>query len=116
MMSPPQAAAVIVAAGRGERLGATIPKAFVAVAGVPMLLHAARRVALSPEVGRIVVVVGALDVDRARVLLMQHGVRNVTAVVTGGAHRLVSVFAGLSLLGAAPVAVGPCRASTCTPP
>jgi len=104
-MSPPQAAAVIVAAGRGERLGATIPKAFVAVAGVPMLLHAARRVALSPEVGRIVVVVGALDVDRARVLLMQHGVRNVTAVVPGGAHRQDSVFAGLSHLGEAPVAV-----------
>src|SRR5256885_597013 len=36
MMSPPQAAAVIVAAGRGERLGATIPKAVVAGApGVP---------------------------------------------------------------------------------
>ena len=105
MMSPPQAAAVIVAAGRGERLGAAIPKAFVAVAGVPMLLHAARRVALSPEVGRIVVVVGALDVDRARVLLMQHGVRNVTAVVPGGAHRQDSVFAGLSHLGEAPVAV-----------
>ena len=105
MMSPPQAAAVIVAAGRGERLGAAIPKAFVAVAGVPMLLHAARRVALSPEVGRIVVVVGASDVDRARMLLMQHGVRNVTAVVPGGAHRQDSVFAGLSHLGEAPVAV-----------
>ena len=105
MMSPPQAAAVIVAAGRGERLGATIPKAFVAVAGVPMLLHAARRVALSPEVGRIVVVVGASDVDRARMLLMQHGVRNVTAVVPGGAHRQDSVFAGLPHLGEAPVAV-----------
>ena len=105
MMSPPQAAAVIVAAGRGERLGATIPKAFVAVAGVPMLLHAARRVALSPEVGCIVVVVGASDVDRARMLLMQHGVRNVTAVVPGGAHRQDSVFAGLSHLGEAPVAV-----------
>ena len=105
MMSPPQAAAVIVAAGRGERLGAAIPKAFVAVAGVPMLLHAARRVALSPEVGCIVVVVGASDVDRARMLLMQHGVRNVTAVVPGGAHRQDSVFAGLSHLGEAPVAV-----------
>ncbi|TMJ13438.1 MAG: 2-C-methyl-D-erythritol 4-phosphate cytidylyltransferase [Bacillati bacterium ANGP1] len=104
-MSPPQAAAVIVAAGRGERLGATIPKAFVAVAGVPMLLHAARRVALSPEVGCIVVVVGASDVDRARMLLMQHGVRNVTAVVPGGAHRQDSVFAGLPHLGEAPVAV-----------
>src|SRR5947199_7714509 len=95
MMSPHQAAAVIVAAGRGERLGATIPKAFVAVAGVPMLLHAARRVALSPEVGCIVVVVGASDVDRARMLLMQHGVRNVTAVVPGGGPRQEWVVAGI---------------------
>src|SRR5207249_12183019 len=115
MMSPPQAAAVIVAAGRGERLGATIPKAFVAVAGVPMLLHAARRVAMSPEVGRIVVVVGASDVDRARMLLMQHGVRNVTAVVPGGADRQDPALAGAAHRGEAPVGGGHAGGSPLVP-
>ena len=34
--------AIIVAAGRGERMGAGLPKAFVHVGGLPMLLHSAR--------------------------------------------------------------------------
>lgn len=105
MTSGAQAAAVIVAAGRGERLGGALPKAFVAVAGVPMFLHAARRVASSPVVDRLVVVVGAPDVDRARAVLAAHGVQKVTSVVSGGAQRQDSVFAGLSHLGEAPIAV-----------
>src|SRR3989449_3526641 len=102
MTSAARAAAVIVAAGRGERLGGPLPKAFVPVAGVPILLHAARRVELSPLVDRIVVVVGAPDVDRARVLLAEHGLRKVTSVVPGGTHRQDSVYAGLSQLDEVP--------------
>ncbi|TMI99460.1 MAG: 2-C-methyl-D-erythritol 2,4-cyclodiphosphate synthase [Bacillati bacterium ANGP1] len=105
MTSAARAAAVIVAAGRGERLGGPLPKAFVPVAGVPMLLHAARRVELSPLVDRIVVVVGAPDVDRARVLLAEHGLRKVASVVPGGTHRQDSVYAGLSQLDEVPVSV-----------
>lgn len=105
MTSAAQAAAVIVAAGRGERLGAPLPKAFVPVAGLPLLLHTARRVELSPLVDRIVVVVGEPHVDRTRALLTEHGLRKVASVVAGGAHRQDSVFAGLSQLGEAPVSV-----------
>lgn len=106
MTSPARgAAAVIVAAGRGERLGGSLPKAFVTVAGTPMLLHAARRVELCPLVDRIVVVVGAPDVDRARALLTEHGLRKIASIVAGGAHRQDSVYAGLSHLGEAPVSL-----------
>src|SRR3989442_11379733 len=70
-----------------------------------MLLHAARRVELSPLVDRIVVVVGAPDVDRARALLTEHGLRKVASVVPGGTHRQDSVYAGLSQLDEAPVSV-----------
>ena len=35
-------AAVVAAAGRGNRLGAAVPKALVAVAGVPLVVHAVR--------------------------------------------------------------------------
>lgn len=105
MTSAAQAAAVIVAAGRGERLGGTLPKAFVPMAGVPMLLHAARRVERSPLVHHIVVVVGAPDVDRARALLAAHGLRKVAAVVPGGVHRQDSVSAGFAHLEEAPVTV-----------
>lgn len=99
------AAAVIVAAGRGERLGGTLPKAFVPVAGIPMLLRTVRRVALAPVVDRVIVVVGGPDVERARALLDTNGVRKVAAVVPGGAHRQDSVSAGLAHVGDAPVSV-----------
>ena len=41
--------AIIVAAGRGERMGAGVPKAFLPVAGVPMLVHSARAFDAAPR-------------------------------------------------------------------
>jgi len=102
---PAQAAAVLVAAGRGQRLGNPLPKAFVPVDGVPMFVHAARRVGQSPAVDRIVVVVAGPDVERARVLLAAEGIPKVAAVVAGGATRQESVLAGLGQIGDAPVSV-----------
>lgn len=99
------AAAVIVAAGRGERLGGTLPKAFVLVAGIPMLLRTVRRVELAPVVDRVIVVVRGPDVERARALLDTNGVRKVAAIVPGGLHRQDSVSAGLAHVGDAPVSV-----------
>ena len=37
-----QAVAILVAAGRGERMGQERPKAFLELAGEPLLLRAAR--------------------------------------------------------------------------
>ena len=48
-------AAVIVAAGSGERLGAGVPKALVRVAGLPMVAWSARALAESPDVECIVI-------------------------------------------------------------
>jgi 2-C-methyl-D-erythritol 4-phosphate cytidylyltransferase/2-C-methyl-D-erythritol 2,4-cyclodiphosphate synthase len=94
-MTPAGAAAVVVAAGRGERLGGRMPKAFVPVAGVPLVVRAVRAVASSPDVAGVVVVVGPADVERARDLLASSGAEKVTAVVPGGPHRQASVAAGL---------------------
>ena len=105
MSSAASAAAVIVAAGRGERLGGTLSKAFVPLAGVPMVVHAARGVAQSHAVDRIIVVVRGEDIDLARSLLTKHETPKVASVVAGGDHRQASVLAGLVHVGPAPVAV-----------
>ncbi len=94
-MTSSSAEAVVVAAGRGERLGGGTPKAFVPVAGVPMVVRAVRAVASCPAVRGVVVVVGPADVDRARDLLASSGAEKVAAVVPGGPHRQASVAAGL---------------------
>ena len=49
------AVALIVAAGSGERLGASRPKAFVTLAGKPMVEWSVEALRATPEVGEIVV-------------------------------------------------------------
>lgn len=85
--------AILVAAGRGERMGAGRPKAFLAVAGQTLLVRSARAMRAASCVGTIVAVVPADEMDSARSLLDASvpGCR----VVAGGARRQDSVQAGL---------------------
>ncbi|HJQ44221.1 MAG TPA: 2-C-methyl-D-erythritol 4-phosphate cytidylyltransferase [Jatrophihabitantaceae bacterium] len=86
-------AAVLVAAGSGFRLGADVPKAFVAVAGRPLLEHAHARFAAHPRIATCVVVAPADRIDDAA------AVAPGATVVAGGATRQESVAAGLAALG-----------------
>ena len=87
-----QALAVIVAAGRGERMAAGVPKAFIPLAGVPMFLHSVRTFDAAPSVAAIAVVVPAERVEDTRALLAGHPR---ATVVAGGERRQDSVRAGL---------------------
>lgn len=83
------AAAIVPAAGSGERLGAGIPKAFVRVDGRELLWHAVDRLRRA-GVESVVVSVSADRLDHARAL-----VGGAATVVVGGADRTASVAAGL---------------------
>lgn len=85
--------ALVPAAGRGERLGMGVPKAFVVVGGAALLLHAVRRL-LDAAVDQVVVAVGVAELDQARSLLADYADRVV--VVVGGADRVSSVRAALA--------------------
>jgi 2-C-methyl-D-erythritol 4-phosphate cytidylyltransferase len=91
-----QAVAIVVAAGRGERMGAGRPKAFLELGGVPLLLRAARAFEAAPSVGGIVAVVPAGEAAAARALLAP--LVKLRAVVGGGERRQDSVLAGLAQL------------------
>lgn len=88
---PLTVAAILVAAGSGQRLGADVPKAFVRVAGRTLLEHAAQRFLDHPAVDQVVVVAPHDQADQAAALT---GAR----VVAGGASRQLSVLAGLAAL------------------
>ncbi len=88
-----QALAIVVAAGRGERMGGDRPKAFLELAGEPLLLHAARAFDAAPSVRHLVAVVPAAEQDLARDLLAP--IRKLLAVVAGGARRQDSVLEGM---------------------
>jgi 2-C-methyl-D-erythritol 4-phosphate cytidylyltransferase len=87
------ALAIIVAAGRGERMGASRPKAFLDLAGRPLLLRSALVFEAAPSVDGIVAVVPAEEVEAARAVL--GSIRKLRAVVAGGARRQDSVLEGL---------------------
>lgn len=85
--------AILVAAGRGERLGAAMPKAFVAVGGESLLRRSARALASSTSVDGVVAVVPSGLLEEARSEL--GGLPKLVAVVEGGFRRQDSVLEGL---------------------
>jgi 2-C-methyl-D-erythritol 4-phosphate cytidylyltransferase len=87
------ALAIIVAAGRGERMGASRPKAFLDLAGQPLLLRSALAFEAAPSVEGIVAVVPPEEIEPARAMLAP--VRKLRAVVAGGSRRQDSVLEGM---------------------
>ena len=89
------AAALVVAAGRGERLGPGAPKAFRSVGGTPMLVHAVRALSAAATVGQVVVAAPPDLVAFTRQLLAAEHSGASLEVVPGGADRRASVWAAL---------------------
>jgi 2-C-methyl-D-erythritol 4-phosphate cytidylyltransferase len=88
--------AVLVAAGRGERLGEDRPKAFVRLGDLPMLAEPLRRLDESEWIDAVVVVAPAEWEEPAILLAEEVGASKVTACVTGGESRTASVRAGIA--------------------
>lgn len=97
-MTDQNIAAIIVAAGNGSRSGLSIPKQYAPLGGRPVLAHSHAALASHPEIGRVVVVIGAGQEEMARNALspLDPG----TMFVTGGDTRRASVLAGLDRLQA----------------
>jgi 2-C-methyl-D-erythritol 4-phosphate cytidylyltransferase len=88
--------AVLVAAGRGERLGEKRPKAFVALGELPLLAEPLRRLDESPLVDAVVVVSPEGWEEPAILLAEELGASKVSACVAGGETRTDSVRAGVA--------------------
>lgn len=88
-------AAILVAAGSGERFGAGVPKALVEAAGRPLVAHAAHRL-LAAGASPLVVVGPPADLEAVSAALA--GSDMAVEVVAGGATRADSVRAGLAAL------------------
>lgn len=94
---PRDVGVVVVAAGQGSRLGGEVPKQFLPVAGVPVLLRALRPFASHPDVARVVVVLAPDQAERPPAFLAPLIGSGLT-IVAGGRERSDSVAAGLRAL------------------
>jgi 2-C-methyl-D-erythritol 4-phosphate cytidylyltransferase len=92
--------AVVVAAGRGDRLGLDRPKAFAKLGGRPLLAESLERLEGSGWVDSIVVVAPEEWEEPSILLAEEIGAGKVTACVAGGATRVESVQAGVAEIGA----------------
>jgi 2-C-methyl-D-erythritol 4-phosphate cytidylyltransferase len=88
--------AVLVAAGRGERLGEDRPKAFVRLGDLPLLAEPLRRLDESGWIDQIVLVAPPEWEEPAILLAEEIGASKVSACVPGGATRTESVRAGVA--------------------
>ncbi len=91
--------AILVAAGRGERLGLDRPKAFANLGDEPLLAESLRRLDACPWVDAIVLVAPAGWEEPAILLAEEEGCGKVRACVPGGERRSDSVRAGLAEVG-----------------
>ena len=98
-------AALIVAAGRGHRVGGPLPKQYRALAGRTVLGHSVRRFAAHPRIDRVRVVINPADralYDDAVKGSNDPEAGKLLAPVAGGATRQESVRHGLESLEEAP--------------
>ena len=87
---------MLVAAGRGERLGGDRPKAFAPLAGLPLLAEPLRRLDEEPLVDAIVVVCPPEWEEQSILVAEELGASKVSSCVPGGESRSDSVRIGLA--------------------
>ena len=88
--------AVLVAAGRGERLGGDRPKAFAPLGGRPLLAESLERLEASEWIDAIVVVAPDGWGEPSILVAEELGCGKVVATVTGGPSRAESVRLGVA--------------------
>lgn len=91
-----KACAVIVAAGKGKRMGAGRNKQFLDLNGRPVLYYTIDAFCRCSAVDEIVIVCAAGEIEYCRAEIVdKYGFKKVKAIVAGGAERQDSVLNGL---------------------
>jgi 2-C-methyl-D-erythritol 4-phosphate cytidylyltransferase len=86
--------AILLAAGRGRRMGQRENKVFLSIGGTPVLSWAATALARSPRVDELIVVARAEDLAIAAMLLPPLDIP--VRIVEGGEERQDSALAGIA--------------------
>jgi len=97
-----QVFAILPAAGLGTRMAAALPKQFLELNGLPILIHSLRAFAAVPRVTAIYVAVRRNEVERVRAQVAEHadkyGFAGRVHVVEGGDNRQESVVNALAAI------------------
>ena len=88
--------AIVLAAGKGRRMGTEIPKQFLDLNGKPLLYYSLKTFQDSPLIHEIILVINEEYQEYCREkILKPYGLTKVSKMTEGGAERYDSVYAGL---------------------
>ncbi len=91
--------AIVLAGGRGKRMGSNIPKQYMELCGKPVLYYSLKAFEDS-FIDDVIIVCGAGDEDYVRKeIVIKYGITKVTKIVAGGKERYHSVYNGLIASG-----------------
>jgi 2-C-methyl-D-erythritol 4-phosphate cytidylyltransferase len=93
---------IIPAAGLGTRMAGAQPKQFLALNGIPILIHSLRAFASVAQVTGIYVAVRKPEMERVEAQIAEYGLSDRVRVVEGGDNRQESVSHALAALPARP--------------
>ena len=91
----PICTAVIVAAGKGRRMGTEISKQFLPLCGKEILAHSVEKFERAETIRDIVLVTGEDSLLDVRDMAQEYGWKKIVSVVAGGKERQDSVWNGL---------------------
>lgn len=100
LASSKRVAAIVAAAGKGERLKSKVRKPFVLLGKEPILVWALKALEACVQIGEIILVVNQADMAKARSAVNRAKLKKVAKIVVGGKRRLDSVKNGLSEVNA----------------
>jgi ribitol-5-phosphate 2-dehydrogenase (NADP+) / D-ribitol-5-phosphate cytidylyltransferase len=93
--------AVVLAGGTGERVGFSIPKQLIKIAGKPIIEHTIAALEASPVVHEILVMMAPGYLDEVRAIVRSGNYRKVSQILEGAGTRNDTTRAALAALGEA---------------
>lgn len=88
--------AVIVAGGKGKRMGASINKVYLKLLGREILAHTIAAFNNCDIIDEIIVVTGTDDIEVCENIVKRDGLNKVTRIIEGGRERQNSVYNGIT--------------------
>lgn len=98
-MEKKRCTAVVMAAGRGRRMGTKIQKQYLLLAGKPVLYYSLKVFQESRIIDDICLVTGSGDEEYCREQIVEkYGIEKVSRIICGGTERYHSVWNALSII------------------
>lgn len=88
--------AIVPAAGSGLRMKGKVPKQFLLLDGLPILVHTLKALELAPKIDEVILVVPESQISFCRTeIVNKYNLKKISKVIPGGEQRQDSVYEGL---------------------